>query len=139
MAVMKLALYKGEGNFYDLLTRLVTFSKYSHCELVIDGVCYSSSPRDGGVRAKIIDLQDGQWDTYSIKGDKVKALSWFNNHDGKSYDWMGTIKSVIPLFVNHKDKWFCSEAIAAALNIEKPYRFTPVGLYRFLVEDRKGN
>lgn len=61
---MQLALYKAPGAWYDKLVRVA----YSHCELVIDGVCYSSSPRDNGVRSKAIDLHSGSWDLIEVSG-----------------------------------------------------------------------
>lgn len=93
---MILAMYKGEGNFYDKLIRAVTFSKYSHCELVINELCYSSSPRDGGVRVKYINLHDGKWDLFPINGDDQKAREWFIKNVGKKYDWLGAVTSVLP-------------------------------------------
>jgi len=88
---MQLALYKGEGDFYDKLIRFVTNSPYSHCELVIDGLCYSSSARDGGVRMKQIYLNPDKWDLYPVTADKLWALDWFINNVGKKYDWIGAI------------------------------------------------
>jgi len=128
---MQLAFYKGRGNFYDLLVRIATFSKYSHCELVIDGVCWGASPRDNGVRSSWIDLQDGKWDLVQLPAcySKEKALQWFKQHEGLKYDLLGAIRSAVPFGLNQKDKWFCSEACAAALDIANPHRYTPAGLF----------
>jgi hypothetical protein len=46
---VQLALYKSHGNWVNRFIRWWTGSPYSHCELVINGTCYSSSVRDGGV------------------------------------------------------------------------------------------
>ena len=52
---MRVAFYKGEGNFFDKLIRWWTKSSYSHCELIFsDGIFFSADPRDGGVRYKNI-------------------------------------------------------------------------------------
>jgi len=61
-----LAFYRSDhenSRFMDRLISRVTNSVYSHVELVYDmaidyhdGRCYSSSPRDGGVRSKHITL-----------------------------------------------------------------------------------
>jgi len=131
---MQLAFYKGTGTFYDKLIRLVTFSKYSHCELVINGVSYSSSPRDGGVRLKIIPFDD-QWDIIEIVGDGVKAINFFNKNVGKKYDLWGAVKTVIPFVQNNSDKWFCSELIAAMLDLPKPRKWKPSDLYRYYHHD----
>ena len=128
---LQLALYKGKGNFYDVLVRAATLSKYSHVELVINGVCYTSSPRDNGVRSKVIDLHSGNWDVYPIEGDAQYALDFFEKEMGKPYDWLGAIKSVVPFFPNRKEKWFCSEIVAAALQLPKARKYTPEDLYQW--------
>jgi hypothetical protein len=68
---LRLALYKGPAQ--DLAHKiahwavcLFTGSPYSHCELVINGVCRSASARDGGVRGKVIDLHSGKWDVVEL-------------------------------------------------------------------------
>lgn len=87
---MHLALYKGPPTGYLIhtmshyATRLWTWSKYSHAELVIDGMCYTSSIRDGGVRVKLIDLNSGRWDSVPITSNskvKSRAVAWFAEHD----------------------------------------------------------
>ena len=49
---VQLALYKARGNWINRFIRWWTSSQYSHCELVINGTCYSSSVRDGGCAAR---------------------------------------------------------------------------------------
>lgn len=135
MEQLKLAFYKGKGNFYDAIIKLTTFSKYSHVELVIDGVCYTSSPRDGGVRSKVIDLNSGNWDVFPIDGDKIYAVEFFEKNIGKPYDWLGAIKSILPFFPNHQNKFYCSEVVAIALKFKKQ-ELTPGGLLNYA---RKNN
>ena len=129
---MELAFYKGKGTFYDFLVRVFTFSKYSHCELVIDGICWSASPRDDGVRGTKIDLSSGNWDVIDLpeKYSKHKSLLSIKQHEGMEYDLLGAIRSAVPFGINQKDKWFCSEACAAALGLDNPHRYTPVGLFK---------
>lgn len=130
---IQLWFYKAEGNFYDKLIRLVNRTKYSHVELCIDGYCYSSSPRDGGVRRKLISF--GQhWDAIELEvteEHKQAMLKLFEREHGKAYDWLGAIKTTIRFFPNHKDKWFCSELCAQALGLPKPRKWTPEDLYQF--------
>lgn len=130
---IQLWFYKAEGNFYDKLIRLVNRTKYSHVELCIDGWCYSSSPRDGGVRRKLIPF--GQhWDAIELEvteSHKQEILRLFEQEHGKSYDWLGAIKTTIRFFPNHKDKFFCSEIIAQALGLSYPRRWTPADLFEF--------
>lgn len=123
---MKLAMYKGKGTFYDKLIRIVTNSNYSHCELVIDGICYSSSPRDRGVRMKYITL-DTNWDVFDLPCtyNQVYALEMFTKHVGKKYDWIGAITSILPIQLNMSNRFFCSEICASMLGMSKPRSHTP--------------
>lgn len=130
---IQLWFYKAEGNFYDKLIRLVNRTKYSHVELCIAGYCYSSSPRDGGVRRKQIAF-DNKWDAIELEvteEHKQAMLKLFEREHGKAYDWLGAIKTTIRFFPNHKDKWFCSEIQAQALGLAYPRRWTPADLFEF--------
>ena len=127
---LSLALYKGPPS--DLLhiighnaTKLWTWSKYSHAELVIDGVCWSSSARDGGVRSKVIDLDSGKWDVVKLTDNlliKSNALLWFKQHEGDEYDYRNILRFVIPIVGHDKRKWVCYEACAAALGIGNAHK-----------------
>ena len=127
---LSLALYKGPPS--DLLhtighnaTKLWTWSKYSHAELVIDGVCWSSSSRDGGVRSKVIDIDSGKWDVIKLTDNllvKYNALLWFKQHEGDEYDYRNILRFVIPIAGHNKRKWVCYEACAAALGIDNPHK-----------------
>src|SRR4051812_20828795 len=95
----RLCMYKGPatGFWFKLahaLICLVTRSKYSHVELEIDGVCYSSSFRDGGVRAKVIpDLEtSGHFDVFPITCDERAAVSRWVRDVPKPYDWLGMLR-----------------------------------------------
>lgn len=141
---MKLAFYKGpaEGIWNRLFHWLVcwfTRSRYSHCELVVNGVCWSSSNRDGGVRGKVIDMTTGRWDVFEIPGDQDRALSWFYRHDGADYDWMGLLRFIVPILPRWGERWFCSEAIGAALGLTEPERLSPQGLADALNLPTKGS
>lgn len=129
---MKIARYKGPPRdlihwIAHIATCIVLFSRYSHAELVIDGRCYSSSIRDGGVRSKGIDLQSGHWDVVDIGGtalDEARALAWFAEHDGESYDWRGALRFLLPFIPQSRGRWYCFESIAAALGLQRPHRWS---------------
>jgi hypothetical protein len=93
--MLQLALYKGPATdtWHQLAHRVicwVTGSPYSHVELVINGVCCSASPRDGGVRFKRIDLASGKWDVIDVPGhSEARAWDWFCRHNGHAYDYAG--------------------------------------------------
>jgi hypothetical protein len=132
---MQLALYKGpaDGWLHKLGHWIVctfTSSKYSHVELVIDGVCYSSTMRDTppGVRSKVIDLTSGRWDLYAIEGDEQQAIGWFKAHAGQAYDFAGVLRFGLPFLPQRADEWFCSESVAAALGVASPEGYTPQSL-----------
>lgn len=129
---LQLALYKGPPsslihNISHYITRLGTWSGYSHAELVIDGICYSSSARDGGVRSKLIDLSSGHWDVFNLtdnKQVKAKALAWFVEHHGNPYDYRNIVRYVLPFIGHNKNHWVCYEAVGAALGIKRPHTLT---------------
>jgi len=138
---MKLALYKGpptdwQHKIAHWAVCTATGSIYSHCELVIGGVCWSASARDGapgkrnGVRGKVIDLASGRWDVIELPADldEAAALAWFQAHNGSRYDWAGVFRFVLPLLPHRQDQWFCSEACGAALGIANPHELSPATL-----------
>lgn len=127
---MRLAFYRGRpkglAGLFDALVRWWTRGAYSHVELVLgDGTCWSSSSRDGGVRAKAIDLASGNWDLVAITGDEAAAQAWFAAHAGAGYDYLGLFGFVWRPGTGDNRRWFCSEAIAAALGYRDPWRFCP--------------
>jgi hypothetical protein len=129
--VVELALYCGppHGNWKHTLThyaiRLWTWSRYSHAELVIDGVCYSSSERDGGVRKKVIDVRSGRWDVSPLPGVSSAApLKWFEEHATHKYDWANIARFVLPFLAHRKDRWVCFEAVGAMLNLAAAHKLT---------------
>ncbi|MBS9778577.1 MAG: enoyl-CoA hydratase [Gammaproteobacteria bacterium] len=126
--------------FQDTLIRVLTKGKYSHCEIAIsrkDGKfdCYSSSPRDGGVRYKVMDLPSDRWDLQQITGLKQRdVVSYFNQTQGAKYDWLGAI-GVIVGCPDDKSKFFCSEWCYNLLfDSQEGWRFSPVDLF-ILIDD----
>lgn len=138
-----LALYKGppRNDWLHSLShyaiRLWTWSRWSHAELVIDGTCYSSSSRDGGVRAKDIDLTTGRWDVLPLHLDDDRledALAWFLTNAGDRYDWAGIARFVLPFLPHGRRRWFCFEAIAAALGMAGAHKLTANDLHAWAVQ-----
>ena len=124
MSRIRLAFYKGKGNWLDTLIRWYTRSKYSHVEMVIDGMWYSASLYESRVRRKVIASDDNKWDFVDVECEyeqKYAMKAFLDRQLGKSYDYMGVVLSqVLPLEVEDPKKWFCSELCARALqNIEK--------------------
>lgn len=136
---MKIAFYIAyHGDIYDWLISLVTLSKYSHCEIVFsDGMCASSSVRDGGIRFKKIDLSDEKWEVFTLKGDYNEAAirQWFVDNDGDLYDLKAAIASAFGIDLLREDRKFCSQACGITLGYEPV--LTPAGLYKKLIRDNK--
>ena len=141
MPKIYLALYKGRKSIRhprdlwprlsDGLVRLLTRSPYSHCEIAVqcsDGLfaCYSSSPRDGGVRCKVMRLPSDKWDLIEINKAGTSVSAFFVATQSCGYDWLGVVG--FPWGLNMRDKWFCSEWCACVLGLPKPHRYTPSGL-----------
>lgn len=134
---MHLAFYKATGTLFDKLIRLVTRSRYSHVEAVFDyrsngnGSCWSSSARDGGIRHKAMWLDPEKWDLVDIgTSGEGAALLWFSLHEGQGYDWLGVMRYVLPFVPQSERKWFCNEAVDAALGIAGDRR-SPQDLYEW--------
>lgn len=135
------AMYKGPptGLYPTLMhngIRLRSWSRYSHIELVHGwrgsvGNCWSSSDRDDGVRAKDIDLGSGRWDVFldpwAGPAERAAALSWFEEHEGAPYDFIGNLGFVLPFRTDSSGKFICSEAVAAARGLPRPWSYHPQG------------
>jgi len=127
---VQLALYKGKGNIGNAGIRWWTASVYSHCELVVDGWCYSSSVRDNGVRRKRINLDSGKWDLMTLPwANSVDIEHYFAATDPNRYGWASLITS--QLFNRNspvKGVQFCSEWCAAAAGIPNASSYSPGSL-----------
>lgn len=132
--MMQMAFYKGRTRLFDRLVQWWTRGPYSHCELVINGECYSASLRDGGVRSKMIDLASGRWDVMPLPphlattDHQADALIWFMAHAGAGYDVAGLFGFVLPCRAHSRRRWFCSEPVAEALGIKRSWTISPNSL-----------
>ena len=128
---LKVAFYKGTrpgiAGVYNRLVRWWTKSAYSHAELVLSsGRAWSASFEDGGVRSKLIDFDPKKWDLIDVPAHlEAGAVAWFTAHRGAKYDLLGNLQFVLAAFPHSQERWFCSEAVAAALGIPDPWRYDP--------------
>lgn len=123
---VRLAMYKARGNWLNRLICWWTGGPYSHCELVINGTCYSSSIRDGGVRGKVMALPAHSWDIIDLPwADPQMVQGWFDRHARDRYGWLDLILCQILGMRRDGRGAFCSEACAAALALPDPTRFSP--------------
>lgn len=155
MAKIMLAFYKGKKSenpdttFFDRLICFVTRSRYSHVELIYYyvpetniGYCWTSSPRDGGVRMAIIQFHKEHWELFDYVGTLPARISeekpiqdindWFTPKAKMKYDWVGAVGSVIRMIKQIETKYFCSEIIAEFFGFFKPYLYTPKKLFNIL-------
>lgn len=144
MTNVYLALYKGRAKNWrerlvDWLIRKATKGKYSHCEIAVKKSqikdhyhreewyeCYSSSPRDGGVRCKVIDVSDlSKWDLIPLTNvPEAQIKAFYHNTKGKKYDLSGALGIAFGS-KQMRDKYFCSEWCWEALYNTDGWRFSP--------------
>ena len=128
----KLAFYKGPGDITDKAIRWYTDSEYSHVELVIENMWYSTSPRDLAVRAKKIAPRDGHWDYVEVDVDELSVASLYAATKGAKYDFLGIVLSqFMPLDIHSRKRWFCSEFCAEALKLKDSNKYSPEDLYKY--------
>lgn len=138
-----LAMYKGPGSklthkVFHYGTCLFTLSRYSHCEMIINGKAYSSSARDGGTRSKNIpDLNDStRWDLFELPFvNPHEALKVFETRKGRKYDYLGVARYVLPFMPNSKNRDYCSEIVSLMAGLSNTEK-TPEDVFRALVVDR---
>lgn len=130
-----LACYRGNSSsslvdrLQDSLIRKITRGIYSHCEIAIerdDGQydCYTSSPRDGGVRLKTMRLPDDKWNLIPIDISAETVQQFYQHTQGKAYDYLGALGMVFGLPENPR-RYFCSEWCATVLGYQQGWRFSP--------------
>ena len=137
MTGVTVAFYKAQDRWFDKAVRFVTGSKYSHCECIVNGISYSSSYRDGGVRQKVITYKPGKWDFIHLpEASPVQVVQFFHDYEETPYDVLGLFGFIVPAHIESRNKLFCSEACAAALGFHKPYQFSPGKLYERLSNPR---
>ena len=137
MGQIKVHFYKARaGKIGDKIVGLV--SVFSHVELEIDRVFYSSSNRDGGVRSKIIDISNKKkWVSFELKNniDKNICLNYFKSVEGQKYDWLNIFFSqIIKLNIQSSNKQICSEFVGNCLQLDNAYKYSPESLFYALKE-----
>ena len=127
---VSLALYVGKGKIGNWAIRKWTGRQESHCELVVDGLAYSSSIQDKGVRVKYIEWNPSHWKFIPIPwASKENVISHYNKTKSNKYGWWSLITSQV--FNRNRDEGksdFCSGWCAEALNIPNPNIYNPATL-----------
>lgn len=127
MATVQIAFYKGRSKLSNRAVSWWTRGAYSHCELVVDGWCYSSSVMDKGVRRKLIDMDSGHWDLIELPwADAEFVRDYFDKTDHLGYGWGALVTSqFLNLGIGYADSQFCSEWCANALQIPNASAYSP--------------
>lgn len=122
---MKLCFYVAKyGDCWDKIIGWFTKSKYSHIEIHFsDDWCFSSSPREGGVRFKRIEL-DHRWEIIDLDiplEKEIEIKKWCLNQVGKGYNWFSLFTHIVNYlwFFDWKEErnyWYCSELCAYVLD-----------------------
>ena len=130
---VRLAFYKGEGNWVDKIIRWWTKSQYSHVEVVVGNTWISSSPRDGGVRSMQMESHNAEhWDIIDYRGVSASdVFDLFRKTKGSKYDFIGILLSqMLPIGVHSSTRWYCSEW-SAELKYDKT-NLSPQELYELV-------
>ena len=140
--MFRLAMYKGRGNLFNAFIRFWDGGIYSHCELVFsNGISASASYRDGQkVRAKVIEFDDEHWDFVELPSFmEGAALKFLKDTEGKGYDLIGQLRFIAAPLRGQRNKYWCSEWVAAALGMKDPWRYGPNGLYAAIAASKETN
>lgn len=127
--MMIAAFYKAAprrlSHLHNHLIRWFEGGPYSHVELIFSGgISASSSLQDGGVRFAWIDFNPERWDFIELHGfDEAAALAWFKSREGARYDLWGQARFLLGFVTPARSRYWCSEAIAAALRLDKPDKY----------------
>ena len=135
-----LAFYKGDGNIFDWGVRKVTSSLYSHSELMIDGISYSSRIEDSGVKYKYRRYLPEAWDFIEIDTSKIDLdlmNKVHNDATGYGYDYIGVLRFILPFLPQSSTRYFCSELNAEALGIKNAWEYSPETLYQYAMKNLK--
>lgn len=128
---MRLALLKAPlpGIKHSLAHRLGTaidHSQYSHSNIVFANGQSASAWSNGGVNIRQVEYDTKIWDFFTLPGNlEARTHGWFAHHAGVGYDHFGVLRFGIPLLKESQNRFFCHEAIAAALGWSEPWRYGP--------------
>lgn len=148
---MQLASRKKSTSIYSKIIKLWPFGgaagKYSHSELVFsNGTTFSSDEADGGTRWKDQIETPADWDFIEVPcttEEEARIKAFCNGEIGCKYDKRGIIFSFlpVPIGLQSKDKWFCSEICVSALQLVgllvgvTPASVAPSALAKMLTAD----
>lgn len=157
---MQIAFYKGPPKEIDRLighwgiravmtVRDLQVCPYSHIELVINGLCHSSSAVDvmtegprkgkrGGPRIKLINLTDGKWDVFPVRDGIhegfVKRRFLERMAVAQGYDYPAGARWALPFIKARDIADNCLEICAHSLGASNPSDWTFRDILNFYCE-----
>lgn len=123
--------YTGYKRYTGAITAWWTGGRYTHSELVFsDGVTGSAwfdqpGLKDGVHLVKRTKYDPDLWDLVPVRGDEVRARQWFEDNLDNGYNLIGAFGNVLRPLRGDERKFFCSQAVAAALGWKDPWRYDP--------------
>jgi hypothetical protein len=108
-----IAFHKGAGDLLAKLMRSIQKGPYPHCEFIImkDGLAYSSSAQDRGVRSKDIRLMnlhdDNKWDIFEVNIEDYQLDDFYKFFD-KAYGYKYAYADIFLLgfnFIGRPNTW----------------------------------
>lgn len=141
--MLRLAFYTGTrpgiAGLYNRFVRWWESGPCSHVELIFsDDVAASASMADGGVRFKRIAFDPDHWEIIDLGHlfDEDDARQWFLSrvNEKAGYDLLGQLHFLFAPIHGDKSRYWCSEAVAAALGMREPWRYGP-NLLKLVIEE----
>lgn len=123
--------YTGYKKYTNVVTAWWTGGAYTHSELVFsDGVTGSAWFDQPGLPDGVHLIKRGSydpelWELVPVHGDEAKARRWFEQNLDKGYNLIGAFSNFIRPLRGDEKKYFCSQAVAAALGWKDPWRYDP--------------
>jgi len=140
---MRIAFLKRPRSFFAILIRVWTRSNHVHAEMVLGTTSYIADDVLGTIKVENKDYPDWAWDFIEIVAtpeQEAKCKAFLEAELGCGYDWVGIVMTqILGTGRQSKDKWFCSEECAAALQHAgfrlggmTPHKVSPGKLYDYL-------
>lgn len=116
-----IAFYKSSDSLREKFIKWWTGSSVVHAEILLpDKSIIGISPEDSSrVRRKMHRLGEDKWEILNLEITDEQyqlVICFFEMTHGMKYDWVGMILShILPFYIKHDKKWYCSQWIACAL------------------------
>ena len=130
-------IYSRNWHPFSLLIRLFTWSRWSHCGVIMpDGTVIESVGNIGVIATPLAEFQDRHTEFHIARipcKDRHYAFRFLRQQLGKPYDLTAVISIALRRDWQETDSWFCSELVARATGLFRHdyiKRITPECLWR---------